>query len=852
MISDTIGFINKVLSKRKTASWEKIYPFYPVEDDILITRKGDYSVIYELTLPDIHSLGESDYETLARAFASLVDGMDRGYCIQRYDFVYPALTEISVAGHSFAGYRDQLQAISKKSSQVKSYLVITRIATQNRKRSAGNAFIELATGKKISGLFDKNHYKGEELENFKSKVDNILEVLEKGLAREKNIKADRLRGDRINELIQSMYLNLDFFDNSYPAVRNSIEEHDAFGTSGQRIFNVFSLRPDGIPPLITDAAYDAEYSKEGVFSLPVSYLHYAGYRLPFPHILVTSIFTRSKDEVLEKLGKKVKVFRNTAFASAYNGNQAESISRLLENFEGKNTVSMVDMDFSVIVAGNVHDPKEYIKSVAETKAYFNRFKMLVSDNGYNNLAAFFARIPGCGSDIPEEECAVVLSSHAACFQLLESGINSVENGILLYDRKTGSPFSMDLFEHPAITNKNMAIFGPSGTGKSFTFNHLVRSYIDSDHSVIMIDLGGSYEYLNKYVGGINFKCSEAEPLTLNPFLFVKKTVSGSWQRPSEDDSEFITNLIFTAWQSANSKAKITSEVNAVLKELIIGFFDFCNESGAFPDFTEFYHYAKGQLKTNSAYSGLSDRHFDKESFLLVMRAFIKEGRGEKEGQYGYLFNTHENPDVLGNPFVIFELEQIKENKVLLPISFYIVTRIVLEKLLKRADKRKRIYYILDEAWMLLAREDLGEVAGLFIEYSFRTFRKHGGSISIATQNVTDILSNQRVGAAILQNCDTLLIKKQDEKNMELIREKLNLNEHNCNLLFSIKDKHKELYLQFKDQAMVAKIETSLYNVGMYSTDPRHKEFIRQELERNGNNLHGALIKFEDNFSKHKN
>jgi type IV secretory pathway VirB4 component len=361
-------------------------------------------------------------------------------------------------------------------------------------------------------------------------------------------------------------------------------------------------------------------------------------------------------------------------------------------------------------------------------------------------------------------------------------------------------------------------------------------------------LGGSYEFLNRYVGGINFKCSEDEPLTLNPFLFVKKDGEGKWTRPSEDDSEFITNLIFTAWQSANAQAKITSEVNAVLKELIIGFFEYCNEAKVFPTFTEFYHFSKEQLLKNKIYKGLTERHFDKESFLLVMRAFIEEGRGEKAGQYHYLFNTRENADVLNNPFVIFELEQIKENKVLLPISFYIVTRIVLEKLLRRVDKTQRVYYILDEAWMLLARADLGEVAGLFIEYSYRTFRKHGGSIAIATQNVPDVFANPRIGQAILQNCDTLIIKKQNEKDMEMIKEKLNLNEHNCNLLFSIKDKHKEVYMQFKDQAIVAKIETSFYNVGMYSTDPGHKEFIRRQLKKNKNNLHGALIAFEDKFS----
>lgn len=848
MIVDTVEFINKVFSQKKKASWGDAYPFFPIEDGFLITRKGDYSVVYELDLPDVHSLSETDYESLIRAFSNVIDGFDRGYAIQRYDFLFQDYGKVDILGESYSAYRDRVEAVCKKSSKCNSYLVITRIAEPNQKRTAKQAFLEIVSKGKVKGFFDNIHYDAEALENFGDKVESVLEVLSKGLSKEKTIKMRRLKNEEIDGFVNSLYINLDFDSANNSTIRNGVEEHDAFGTSGNKIFNVFSMRPDGIPPAITDSAEDADYSKEGVFSLPVSYMHYAGFRLPFPHIMVTTILTKSKDEVLLGLSKKIKLFRNTSFASAYNKNQADAIDGLLTAFEGKSSSSMVELDFSIIVCGHVNEPKEYLRHLGEVKNFFSRFKIQATDNGYNSLSAFMARIPGCASDIPSTDCAVCLSVHASCFQLLEKGINAIEKGVLFHDRKTGAAFSLDLFEHPAITNKNAVIFGPSGTGKSFTFNHLIRSYIDAESSVTMIDLGGSYEFLNKYVGGINFKCSEEEPLKLNPFLFVKRDSTGNWTRPTEDDSEFITNLVFTAWQSANSKAKITSEVNAVLKELIIGFYENCNATEAFPDFTEFYHYAKQQLQTNKLYKNLSERHFDKESFLLVMRAFIEEGRGEKKGQYAYLFNPKENPDVLNNPFVIFELEQIKENKVLLPISFYIVTRIVLEKLLRRKDKRKRIYYILDEAWMLLAREDLGEVAGLFIEYSFRTFRKHGGSISIATQNVSDILANARVGAAILQNCDTILIKKQDEKNMEFIREKLNLNEHNCNLLFSIKDKHRELFMLFKDQAMVAKIETSMYNVGMYSTDPKHKEFIRQELTNNGDNLHGALIKFQDKFS----
>ena len=43
-----------------------------------------------------------------------------------------------------------------------------------------------------------------------------------------------------------------------------------------------------------------------------------------------------------------------------------------------------------------------------------------------------------------------------------------------------------------ITNRNKFILGPSGSGKSFFTNHMVRQYYEQNAHVLLVDTGNSY------------------------------------------------------------------------------------------------------------------------------------------------------------------------------------------------------------------------------------------------------------------------------------------------------------------------------------------------------------------------
>ena len=420
-------------------------------------------------------------------------------------------------------------------------------------------------------------------------------------------------------------------------------------------------------------------------------------------------------------------------------------------------------------------------------------------------------------------------------------------GVLVSERKTGFPYELDFWEHPAINSRNMFIIGPTGTGKSVLMNHLVRSYLDHGDHVLLADVGGSYARLCKLYGGMNMVFSEENKVQFNPFLIVEKKADGSFGSIKAEDVEFITLLLYTAWQSANSKSKITSEDHATLSGTIMRYYEYLGENkDELPCFTGYYQFFRKSITTDSLYKDVSSTTFNRESFLLVMSRFIEKSKGYdgtefQEGDLGYLFNCSVNPDIFNNRFVVFELDQIKDNVILFPITYYILTNVVLKRLMNAKKKGLRLYYIIDEAWVLLSGK-YGDVS-FFIEYAFRTFRKHGGSATLVTQGITDITNNEKIGIAVNDNCDIKIFKKQPADKKHLFQQAMNLSDHNLSLLYSQADKHKEFYISFKDEASVLKLNLSNYTLGVYTTKAEEVKWINEDLERTGS-LEATLQNFE--------
>ena len=75
-----------------------------------------------------------------------------------------------------------------------------------------------------------------------------------------------------------------------------------------------------------------------------------------------------------------------------------------------------------------------------------------------------------------------------------------------------------------ISNRNKFVLGPSGSGKSFFMNHLVRQHYEQNSHIVLIDTGNSYQGLcelihrkTKSEDGIYYTYTEEKPISFNPF-----------------------------------------------------------------------------------------------------------------------------------------------------------------------------------------------------------------------------------------------------------------------------------------------------------------------------------------------
>lgn len=152
---------------------------------------------------------------------------------------------------------------------------------------------------------------------------------------------------------------------------------------------------------------------------------------------------------------------------------------------------------------------------------------------------FWAAIPGNAGDFPSEESFYTFIEQALCFFIEETTSHDSLSpfGIRMVDRLSGKPIHLDISDLPMkkgiITNRNKFILGPSGSGKSFFTNHMVRQYYEQGTHILLVDTGNSYQGLCSLINarthgedGIYLTYDENEPIAFNPF-YVEDSVSSS-------------------------------------------------------------------------------------------------------------------------------------------------------------------------------------------------------------------------------------------------------------------------------------------------------------------------------------
>ena len=395
------------------------------------------------------------------------------------------------------------------------------------------------------------------------------------------------------------------------------------------------------------------------------------------------------------------------------------------------------------------------------------------------------------------------------------------------DRLSGTPVHVDISDEHILkgitTNRNKFILGPSGSGKSFFTNHMVRSYYEQGTHVVLVDVGHSYKGLCDLVNGYYFTYSEKDPIRFNPFYLAEGDTLDT------EKKESIKTLLLALWKK-DDETFSRSEYVALSNALTLYFKHLEAYPDIFPCFNTFYEFLMEDYLKVLQDGKVKEKDFDVNNFLYVLNPYYRGG------EFAYLLNATENLDLLNERFIVFELDAIKDHPILFPAVTLIIMEVFISKMRKLKGVRKMI--LIEECWKAIAKEGMAE----YIRYLFKTVRKFYGEAVVVTQEVEDIISSPIVKQAIINNsdCKILLDQSKYQNKFDSIQELLGLTEKEKAQVLSMNKandperKYKEVFISLGGQhSKVYRTEVSTAEYLAYTTEEREKMQVQVYAKKHG-------------------
>ena len=571
----------------------------------------------------------------------------------------------------------------------------------------------------------------------------------------------------------------------------------------------------------------------------LSYAAPVGVMLSCDHIYNQWIFIDDSNENLSRFEKMAKNMQSLSRYSRSNQINKEWLDEYL-NEAHSNGLQSVRCHCNIVAWAENGDELRRVKN--DVGSALALMECTPHHNTTDLPALYWAGIPGNEADFPAEETFYTFTGQALCFFTAETCYrNSLSPfGIRMVDRLTGKPVFLDISDLPmkkgVVTNRNKFILGPSGSGKSFFTNHLVRQYWEQGTHILLVDTGNSYKGLCDLIhqktggdDGIYFTYKENDPISFNPFF----TEDYQYDIEKRDS---IKTLILTLWKREDEPPRRSEEV--ALSNAVSLYIEKIRKNRKIkPNFNSFYDFVRKDYRKVLADKNVREKDFDVDGFLNVLEPYYKNG------EYGYLLNSDKELDLLNKRFIVFELDVVKDNPILFPVVTIIIMETFINKMRRLQGIRKMI--LIEEAWKAIAKEGMAN----YIRYLFKTVRKFYGEAVVVTQEVDDIISSPVVKETIINNsdCKILLDQRKYQNKFDQIQNLLGLTDKERSQILSINlanaanRLYKEVWIGLGGtQSAVYATEVSAEEYLCYTTEETEKLELTRLTEKLGGNIELAI------------
>lgn len=795
-----------------SATLESKQPIYKVEANCLISKNADVTVAYRLDLPEIFSLARSEYEALHAAFVKAVRMLPNHTVVHKQDwFVEDKYApdfdqELSLLSHSYERHFFERSFLNHHC-----FLFLTKTATGREKWNSLSSLLSR------SNIVPKEMMDDKALTTFFNAVSQFVRLLSDAGIRFTQLTDDDLTGTEGKAGLLEKYLSLDLRD-SAPMVDLDFTQGLRVGSKTCQCYSLGNL--DDLPvALETDVKYDKLSTDKTHFA--VGFAAPVGLLLGCNHIYNQYLFVDDHAKTMKTLEKKRDNMNSLSLYSRPNEINKQFYDLYLNEAVSEQKLS-VRAHANVLLWSEHESEGKELRDLASTA--IAKMNCRPRENTVDIGGLFWAGIPGNAGDFPGEEAFYTFVEQACCLWNVETNYRNSSSpfGIKLSDRITGRPVHVDISDAPMssglITNRNKFILGPSGSGKSFFTNGLVRQYHEQGTHVLLVDTGNSYKGLCELKGGVYFTYEEHHPISFNPFFVVG--------RPDVEKRESLKTLLVTLWKREDERVSQSEYVS--LSTALTQYYQLLEKTPSVrASFNTFYEFLQGPFRDYLATEKVRDQDFDMQNFLYVLRPYYHGG------EYDYLLNSEKDLNLVQESFIVFELDNIKDHPILFPVVTLIIMDTFIAKMRTLNGIRKMI--LIEEAWKAIAKEGMAE----YIKYLFKTVRKFFGEAIVVTQEIDDIIGNAIVKDTILNNSDCKILLDQNKflNRFDEIQKMMGLTEKEKAQVLSINldnrpnAKYKEVFISLGGRlSKVYGVEVSLEEYATYTTEQKEKMKLFQKVD----------------------
>ena len=818
----------------KTSTLESKFPLLRVENNCIISKFADITTAYRVTLPELFTLTGEEYEALHGAWLKALKVLPDYTVVHKQDFFIEERYAAPEDGseRSFLARSYERHFNERPYLRHSCYLYVTKTTPERMRQTSASSVL-------CRGFIVPREMRDTDaVTRFLEAAEQMERILnDSGLVRVERLTEDEIVGTADDAGLLARYFALS--DERLPVVNEDIRLDPGTMRIGDKFLSMHTLSDlDMLPQSVaTDFRYERLSTDRSDCRL--SFAAPVGLLLSCNHVYNQVVFLDDHDETLKRLEATARNMNSLAAYSRSNAINREWIEMYLNEAHSQGLRSVRCHCNVMAWAENEAELKRLRNDVGSQLALMG---CTPHHNTVDVPVLFWAAIPGNEADFPAEESFYTFLDQALCLFNEETNYRSSLSpfGIKMSDRLSGIPIHLDISDLPmkrgTITNRNKFILGPSGSGKSYLTNHLVRQYWEQGSHILLVDTGNSYQGLCSLIhaktkgrDGVYFTYTEEAPIAFNPF-YVEDGVYDVEKRES------LKTLLLTLWKreseepTRSEEVALSNAVNLYLSKLR-------TDRSIVPSFDTFYEFVETDYRRLLEQKRVREKDFDLENFLNVLEPYYKGG------EYDYLLNSDKQLDLLDKRFIVFELDNISSNRTLLPVVTLIIMETFISKMRRLKGVRKMI--LIEECWKALTSANMSA----YIRYLFKTVRKYFGEAVVVTQEVDDIISSPIVKESIINNadCKILLDQRKYLSKFDGIQRLLGLTDKERAQILSInlsndpKRRYKEVWIGLGGiQSAVYATETSVEEYLTYTTEESEKMQVMELAGKLGGDIEAAI------------